>query len=149
MNLFIKYSAIAFLLFAFALPLLLIRSYYIYDTAYFTSPHIAIGIESNYGMICLHCEWDAPSRLGLPWDADYYTQPSEDYWNHSPIFYRHIIGVDVGIAHWIIMLIAAIPFALRSIYIKTLLPQYGICPKCDYDMRATPDQCPECGYRTK
>jgi hypothetical protein len=52
----------------------------------------------------------------------------------------------VGIPHWlIVVLAAAAPIAwLRRARIQRRLAK-GLCRNCGYDLRATPDRCPECG----
>ncbi len=63
-------------------------------------------------------------------------------------------SITLGISHWLAALLLAIGPTLRF---KTLRRQrrirrVGLCPKCGYDLRATPDPagprlavCPECG----
>ena len=56
----------------------------------------------------------------------------------------------VGIPYWFIMLVSALPW-LRWSYVvknrrrKAWLMKSGCCLVCGYDLRATPDRCPECG----
>jgi 4-amino-4-deoxy-L-arabinose transferase-like glycosyltransferase len=54
-------------------------------------------------------------------------------------------------SHWLYMplwptcllfFIPALPFILRF---RPKHHPIGLCPKCGYDLRATPDRCPECG----
>lgn len=56
-------------------------------------------------------------------------------------------SLTVMVPYW---LLAMITFALPGwITAKRLLarrkPMPGLCPVCGYDLRATPDRCPECG----
>jgi hypothetical protein len=68
------------------------------------------------------------SRLLVPW------------LNASP--YDAVI-----VPYWFIALLLAAPWWGRWIVrgIARLRPRPGTCKRCGYDLRATPDRCPECG----
>jgi hypothetical protein len=51
------------------------------------------------------------------------------------------------VPYWFLVLILAVPPAIA---VTTALRarqrrRHGLCPACGYDLRATPDRCPECG----
>jgi hypothetical protein len=55
--------------------------------------------------------------------------------------------VHVCVPHWFVLaMFAAVPAAWLSLYarIRRRLTR-GRCTSCGYDLRATPDRCPECG----
>jgi hypothetical protein len=57
----------------------------------------------------------------------------------------------VSIPHWITAVVLAIPPALWLLLARRLRQRRralaaGLCPRCGYDLRATPQQCPECGW---
>jgi hypothetical protein len=52
-------------------------------------------------------------------------------------------GFDVQVPDWLLML-PALAIALSAI-IRRRRPVPGHCRHCGYDLRATPDRCPECG----
>jgi hypothetical protein len=45
---------------------------------------------------------------------------------------------------WLLAALFGLPLAMRMIRRWRSIPP-GSCPRCGYDMRATPDRCPECG----
>jgi hypothetical protein len=52
------------------------------------------------------------------------------------------------IPYWKLLLLFASPAAIPTHrQFRRLLSESraGLCPKCGYDLRATPDRCPECG----
>ena len=52
--------------------------------------------------------------------------------------------ITIAADYWLIMLILlATAFGLRKLAKRR--PRPGVCAKCGYDLRGTPDRCPECG----
>lgn len=60
----------------------------------------------------------------------------------TPAVHVHVLTVAAD--HWVILLAtAALAFAFRKAATASRKP--GVCLECGYDLRATPDRCPECG----
>jgi hypothetical protein len=56
------------------------------------------------------------------------------------------VSTEYTIPGWMLILALAVPpaIALRAAR-RMHQPQIGHCAHCGYDLRATPDRCPECG----
>jgi hypothetical protein len=59
-------------------------------------------------------------------------------------------SIRIGVSHWLAALILLVPPALwlnrfRHARHSRRARALGLCPACGYDLRATPQRCPECG----
>ena len=73
--------------------------------------------------------------LGIGWQGGSHGVPIQLHW------------AEISIPHaWLLALFAALPAhrLYRRLRRGRLAPP-GHCPVCGYDLRATPDRCPECG----
>ncbi len=59
-------------------------------------------------------------------------------------FYRRRDEFIVSVPYWALCLLLGSLIALRLVHRRAGTPT-GLCPGCGYDLRATPDRCPECG----
>ena len=70
-------------------------------------------------------------------------------------FFGGVTGIrrkdfELGFPHWaLLVLFAMIPgsHALSLLRRPSFRSTFGYCPVCGYDLRATPERCPECGLR--
>ena len=55
---------------------------------------------------------------------------------------------ELILPYWILALVTGFlpaTFAVRAVKRRSRTRQSGVCPECGYDLRATPNRCPECG----
>ena len=71
-------------------------------------------------------------------------------------YYQHDIGLfapnvesfDFYVGYWLLLAVGSIlPICwfCTVMWRKTRKPKIGMCATCGYDLRATPERCPECG----
>jgi hypothetical protein len=60
-----------------------------------------------------------------------------------PIFHATLITIP----HWVLIIFALTPAAVqtRQLLLQRSRARRGCCLNCGYDLRGTPDRCPECG----
>ena len=106
--------------------------------------------------------YTAPGRT-LAYDNYLRVEASEGWWRrewftfgHRPVISADVPGTTFFIAivpHWSITLLSAavaLPSA-RKVFRDLLTRRRaarGLCSSCGYDLRGTPDRCPECGALT-
>lgn len=142
------------------------RSFGYYDQLLYAGgdARVDFSVTSDRGIVMLDV-WSTSNHMREPrWNLD--TYPSDDGWRFSyPPGFRHgeEAPVDGGfnragfmfspqsesgaVPHWSLVVLTAVPpFArvLRRVR-NVRRPGRGVCRTCGYDLRATPDRCPECG----
>ena len=102
-------------------------------------------------------------RLTVAWHREAYAAGDDvsparvDAWVWHPSLRRDRPSLPTGsrtlsvyradFRHWHLLLMAgALPLLrLPGLWRRLRRPRAGACPNCGYDLRATPDRCPECG----
>jgi hypothetical protein len=102
-----------------------------------------------------------PGRYGSTWDSDlrgadflggrWGVAYSIGMTGPGPFRHGGRAWRSLYIPHWLSTLLTAVPamLALTLRFRRKRKILAGHCPTCGYDLRATPDRCPECGTVTK
>jgi hypothetical protein len=167
-----RIAAIALSLLLFALSVaLLIRGRYVTDYIGWSGDNRCVGVLTGDGRArfqliddaTLSTGWELKlgGRLqnrtyGSTWDSD--TTTARFFGGHwgvaysvgltgpGPFRYGNRPWREFYLPHWLMTLATAIPAAFALItLIRRNRRRPGLCPTCGYDLRATPDRCPECG----
>jgi len=100
------------------------------------------------GELIFHSPTTYPTGLTYEWESRYFTPVNCEYnfigFGYENVRSLHLRGVVVP--YWFVSIATALPFASWLFRRRKLSGyQFGLCSVCGYDLRATPDRCPECG----
>ena len=159
-RLFTILSALS-LLVSLALAVLWLRSLWVEDHV---APRPQYLIVSRAGELTVchlrNVQLEVPVQRLAPVRRQLHTHLQQDLWPTADSRWR-FAGIayarsDLGTGHryvlitvpyWILVAFAAVLPTLRVLRVRRsrAVRLAGLCPRCNYDLRATPDRCPECG----
>ena len=121
-----------------------VRSYFASDHLSVALPKGYVSIESDSGGIefrrplwtALCSEWwEVRYEKSDPWPRDWNIFFIDDIRTTRPGYH----GWTFGITHWLLALILGLPPVIFFSFKRDDSSSTLLCPKCSYDMRATPD----------
>lgn len=121
------------------------------DRLVYNSPDTRVAlIASPVGIeyFCFH--WREPEDNSQHWwDRWQYQQVGAGSVGSGFIYERDYLvrgGLDIGLPYWLICLFTLVaPAAWLAARLRRKRNLPGLCTNCHYDLRATPNRCPECG----
>ena len=87
---------------------------------------------------------DEPGRTRIVARYEHSSMLTFSYWA-APSWSTH--AVEYAVHYWLVTALLGVAPAVRvvAVWRRRRRAAIGQCPTCGYDLRATPDRCPECG----
>ena len=133
--------------------------------------HLGLGVESRWGRLTLNSQWyEEPVKAGSEnWLPQDWPPPGASViafgrnvfpahpggsrsgrWGFraGSIVRQDLVSRSADVPHWCAAAVLSLmPVAWLRRRLCRPRPR-GLCSRCGYDLRATPDRCPECGTAT-
>ena len=158
------------LLLCVAVVVLWVRSYWAMDSLDYRSGRFGLYLDSTRGLICVlqrgfpyapenlpdgwnfsSWSWDSPSSRSSLDPREY----GDSFWARIGFSYDGLSRNErlgdfrsMSVPYWSLAA-ALLPPPLAWLYKRLRHAKQcrtGLCPSCGYDLRATPERCPECGH---
>jgi len=120
-------------------------------------PSDHLTLSSEFGLLVFEVEWPQPATILPGWSYFQNPLPRRFGVGHRHLGFaaytgsaRHYLLLPptelwgISVPHWFAFLFTALP-PLVWFSRRAHRQIAGCCTRCGYDLRATPDRCPECG----
>jgi hypothetical protein len=128
------------------------RSYVATDAVIWNNQNQFAALETFTGVI--EVSLSASTSAPIPDGWLYQSDPSHAAYEYLTLR-RHLMdgspGWFIAFPMWLALIVSALPLALWWSHRRRQKRRSatGCCPACGYDLRATPERCPECGLLVK
>jgi hypothetical protein len=104
----------------------------------------AYGLASSHGSLCFLSVAEGNGGGRWAWRHERSRLRDQRLVGTAGFTWHHTARESiVAVPYWLLTVFLATPIAARLG--KRPKPVEGVCATCGYDLRATPDRCPECG----